>query len=140
MRSADAIVDIRLNGLKELEELRSLSAALSVAKAHLEQQDQLLQETDSELEALRREIRSETPTEIELPAEKSTHAWLESVSSWAEARTSALVAHDDLRRSLSDIDEAKSAITTEKDFLSESLMTIGIDVDGLDLACIDAGS
>ncbi|EKF40266.1 hypothetical protein NA8A_21661 [Nitratireductor indicus C115] len=136
MRSADAIVDIRLNGLKELEELRSLSAALSVAKAHLEQQDQLLQETDSELEALRREIRSETPTEIELPADKPTHAWLKTVSSWAEARTSALVAHDDLRRSLSDIDEARSVIETEKGLLSESLIRLGIDVEGLDLAAL----
>lgn len=89
MRTADAILDIRLNGLKELEELRSLSAALSVAKAHLEQQDQLLQETDSEQEALRREIRSETPTEIELPADKPTHAWLTTVSNWVSAGSSA---------------------------------------------------
>ncbi len=136
MRNADAIVDARLNGLKELEELRSLSAALLVTKGHIEHQDQLLQETDSELGALRREIRAETPTEIELAPDKPTHAWLTTVSSWAEARTSALVAYDDLRRSLSDIDEANSAIATEKDFLSESLMTIGINVEGLDLAAL----
>lgn len=136
MRTADAIVEVRLNGLKELEELRSLSAAVSVAKAQIEQQDQLLQESGSELEALRREIRSETPTEIELAPDKPTHAWLTTVSSWAEARTSALVAHDDLRRSLSDIDQAKSVIETEMGLLSESLITFGIDVEGLDLAAL----
>lgn len=136
MRKTDSIVDARLNGAKELEEFRSLSAALSVIKANLDQQDRLLRETDNELEALRREIRLETPAAIELTAEASPAAWLGTVGKWTDNRISALAAHDDLRRALSGLDEAKAALGSEQDLLAKSLVSVGIDVDGLDLAAL----
>ncbi|UES41950.1 AAA family ATPase [Roseibium aggregatum] len=136
MRKTDAIVEARLNGVKELEELRSLSTALSVTKANLDQQDRLMQEAGNELETLRGVIRSETPTEFELPAEAPTDAWLAMVRKWSEGHHSALAAYDDLRSALSDLDEVKAAIATEHGSLTTSLTSIGIDVEGLDLAAL----
>lgn len=136
MRKTDAIVDARLNGVKGLEELRSLSAALFVAKANLDQQSRLMQEVDSEQQALRQEIKSETPSEIELPTEKANDAWLATISRWAESRTAALAAYDDLRQVLGSLEKVKTAIATERGSLSDCLIRIGVDVEGLELAAL----
>ena len=136
MRNTDAIVDARLKGAKELEELRSLSAALSVTKANLDQQDPLLQEADEELEALRHEIRTETSTIFELPDGVPTNVWLATISQWARNRVTALAAYDHLRRALSDLEQTKAALTTEQESLGKSLIAVGIDIDGLDLAAL----
>lgn len=136
MRKIDAVADARLGSAKELEELRSLTAGLAVTKANVDRQNRLLRETDEELETLRREFRVETPAEIALGADAPTGAWLASVSQWTENRTSALAAWDDLRRALSDVEEAKGALATEQDSLAKTLITVGIDVDGLGLAAL----
>ncbi|MCZ0738564.1 AAA family ATPase [Phreatobacter sp. AB_2022a] len=136
MRKTDAIADARLGSAKELEELRSLTAGLAVTKVSVDRQRQMLRETDEELEIVRREIRSETPPQIELQADASLGAWLARVSSWAEHRISALAAWKDLRRTLSDVEGAKAALAVEHASLAKTLIAVGTDVDGLDLSAL----
>lgn len=90
MRATDAAAAARLDGARELEELRSLTTGLAVTRASVDRQRQLLRETDEQLQTLRREIRSETPTEIELRDVASVEFWLTRINQWAESRISAL--------------------------------------------------
>ncbi len=96
----------------------------------------MLREADEELEILRREIKSETPPEIELHADAPMGAWLARITEWVENRISAIAAWDDLRRAISNAEEAKAALATEEDSLVKTLITAGINVDGLSLAAL----
>jgi len=136
MRKTDAVAAARLTRAKELEEMRSLTAGLAVTKASVDRQRQMLREADEELEILRQEIRSEASPEIELRADAPVGTWLARVSQWAENRISALAAWDDVRRANSDAEEAKAALATEQDSLANTLITVGINVDGLGLAAL----
>lgn len=136
MRVTDAAAAARLNSARELEELRSLAVGLAVTGASIDRQSQLLRETDEELQTLRREIRTETPSEIDLGEDASVGSWLTRIGQWAETRTSALTAWDDLRRTVSDAEEARTALATEQNTLAATLVSVGIDVDGLDVAAL----
>lgn len=136
MRATDAAAAARLNRARELEELRSLTAGLAATTVSVDRQRQLLRETDEELQTLRREIRSETPPEIDLGEDASVGSWLTRIGQWAETRTSALTAWDDLRRAVSDAEEARTALATEQNTLAATLVSVGIDVDGLDVAAL----
>lgn len=136
MRKTDAVAAARFNGAKELEELRSLTVALAVTKVSVDRQSGLLRETDEELKTLRREIRSETPDEMELRADTSVGAWLARIGQWTENRASALIAWDDLRRALNDLEEAKGTLATEQNSLAKALTGVGINVDGMGLAAL----
>jgi uncharacterized protein YhaN len=127
----DAAAAARLNSARELEELRSLAAGLAVTRASIDRQRQLLRETDEALRTLRREIRTETPPEIDLGDDASIGPWLTRIDQWDEIRTSALTAWDDLRRALSDVEEARAVLATEQDLLATSLASVGVVVDGL---------
>jgi uncharacterized protein YhaN len=129
MRVTDTAAAARLNSARELEELRALAAGLAVTRASIDRQRQLLRETDEELQTLRREIRTETPPEIDLGDDVSVGSWLTRIGQWAETRTSALTAWDDLRRALSDAEEARTALATEQDSLATTLINVGIVVD-----------
>jgi uncharacterized protein YhaN len=131
MRVTDAAAAARLNSARELEELRSLAAGLAVTRASIDRQRQLLRETDEALQTLRREIRTETPPEIDLGDDASIGPWLTRIDQWDEIRTSALTAWDDLRRALSDVEEARAVLATEQDLLATSLASVGVVVDGL---------
>ncbi|TYR33525.1 AAA family ATPase [Mesorhizobium microcysteis] len=136
MRATDAAAAARLNRARELEELRSLAAGLAATTASVDRQRQLLRETDEELQTLRREIRTETPAEIDLGDDASVGSWLTRIGRWAETRTSALTAWDDLRRASSDAEEARTALATEQDSLAMTLINVGIVIDGLDVAAL----
>jgi len=136
MRKTDAVAAVRFSGAKELEELRSLTAALAVTKVSVDRQSGLLREADEELETLRREIRLETPDEINLRADASVGAWLARIGQWTESRASALTAWHDLRRALNDLEEAKGALETERNSLARTLAGVGINVDGMGLAAL----
>ena len=136
MRKTDEVAAARLNTAKELEELRSLSAGLSVTVASVERHRQMLREADEELEILRREIQSEVPTEIQLSDAAQVGTWLERISRWTEKRASTLVAWDELRRTQIEIENAKAGIASERDSLTKTLIAAGIKVDGLDLAAL----
>jgi uncharacterized protein YhaN len=136
MRATDAAAAARLNSARKLEELRSLTAGLAVNRASVERQRQLLRDIDDELQTLRREIRTETPVEIDLGDDASVASWLTRIGRWAETRTSALTAWDDLRRALSDAEDARGALTTEKDALATTMISVEIDVDGLDITAL----
>jgi uncharacterized protein YhaN len=131
MRVTDSAAAARLNSARELEELRSLAAGLAVTRASIDRQRQLLRETDEALQTLRREIRTETPPEIDLGDDASIGPWLTRIDQWDEIRTSALTAWDDLRRALSDVEEARAVLATEQDLLATSLASVGVVVDGL---------
>jgi len=131
MRVTDSAAAARLNSARELEELRSLAAGLAVTRASIDRQRQLLRETDEALQTLRREIRTETPPEIDLDDDASIGPWLTRIDQWDEIRTSALTAWDDLRRALSDVEEARAVLATEQDLLATSLASVGVVVDGL---------
>ena len=136
MRATDAAAAARLNSARELEELRSLTSGLTVTGASIGRQRQLLRETDEELETLRREIRAETPSEIDLGDDASVGSWLTRVGRWAEIRSLALAAWDDLRRALGDAEDARAALEKEQDTLATTLIDVGIVVDGLDVAAL----
>ncbi|OQM73345.1 ATP-binding protein [Manganibacter manganicus] len=136
MRATDAAAATRLNSVRELEELRSLTAGLAVTRASMDRQRQLLRETNEELQTLRREIRTETPSEIELGDEASIGSWLTRIGQWAETRTSALTAWDDMRRVLIDTEDGRASLATEQDTLATTLIDVGIVVDGLDVAAL----
>lgn len=136
MRATDAAAAARLNSARELEELRSLDAGLAATRASIDRQRQSLRETDEELQTLRRDIRTETPPEIDLGDDASVGSWLTRIGRWAETRTSALTAWDDLRHASSDAEEARTALATEQDSLTMTLINVGIVVDGLDLAAL----
>ncbi|MGL5445902.1 MAG: AAA family ATPase [Rhabdaerophilum sp.] len=136
MRATDAAAAVRLNSARRLEELRSLTAGLAVNRASIDRYRQLLQETDEELQTLRREIRTETSAEIDLSNEASVASLLTRIGRWTEIRISALTAWDDLRLALSDAEDAKASLATEQDRLATTLIGVGIDVDGLDIAAL----
>lgn len=136
MRATDAAAAARLNSARELEELRSLTAGLAVTRASIDRQRQLLRKLDDDLETLRREIQTETPTTIDLDADASVGSWLTRVGQWAETRTSALTAWDDLRRALSDTENARAALAKEQDTLATTMISAGIDVEALDVAAL----
>ncbi|RFB76614.1 AAA family ATPase [Methylovirgula sp. 4M-Z18] len=136
MRNTDAVAAARLDRAKELEELRSLATELAVIKVNGDRQRELLREADEELETLRREIKSETPLEIPLCDGASLGSWLLTIGRWTENRTSALAAWDKLRRVLRELDEAKAALAAKQNSLAKTLITVGIHVDGLDLAAL----
>lgn len=136
MRKTDEVVTARLDRAKELEELRSLTAALAVTTANNERQRQLLDETDSELASLSREIRSEIPSEIELATDASVASWLSKTGLWAESHAAGLVAWDDLRQTLQGVEQARTALATEQDSLAKALSASGVDVEALDLAAM----
>lgn len=136
MRATDAAATARLKSARHLEELRSLTAGMAVDRASVDRQRQLLRETDDELQILRREIRTETPAEIDLDADASVASWLTKIGRWSETRTSALSAWDDLRLAASEAEDAKAAVGKEQDTLATTLISVGIDVDGLDIAAL----
>lgn len=136
MRATDAAATARLNSARQLEELRSMTAGMAVDRASIDRQRQLLRKTDDELQILRREIRTETPAEIDLDDDASVASWLTRVARWAETRTSVLAAWDDLRLALRDAEDANAALAKEQDTLATILIGVGIDVDGLDIAAL----
>ncbi len=136
MRATDAAAAARLNSARQLEELRSLTAGMAVNRASVDRQRQLLRDIDDELQTLRGEIRTETPAEIDLDDDASVASWLTRIGRWAETRTSALIAWDDLRLALGDAENAKAALAKEQDTLLTTLVGVGIDVDGLDVAAL----
>lgn len=136
MRATDAAADARLNSTRQLEELRSLTAELAVGRAGVERQHRLLRDIDEELETLRREIRTETSAEIDLDVDASVQSWLTRIGRWSDARVSALTTWDDLRRALSNAEDAKAALAKEQDTLLAILISVGINVDGLDVAAL----
>ena len=136
MRATDAAAAARLNSARQLEELRSLTAGMAVNRASVDRQRQLLRDIDDELQTLRGEIRTETPAEIDLDDDASVASWLTRIGRWAETRTSALIAWDDLRLALGDAEDAKAALAKEQDTLLTTLVGVGIDVDGLDVAAL----
>lgn len=136
MRATDAAAAARLNSARELEQLRSLTAALAVNRASVDRQRQLLRDIDDELQTLRREIRSETPSEIDLDDDASVASWLTRIGRWAETRTLTLTAWDDLRNALSDAEDARAVLAKEYDALAATLINVGIDDDGLDVAAL----
>lgn len=136
MRATDAATAARLNSARELEELRSLTAESAVNRANVDRQRQLLRGLDDELQTLRREIRTETPAEIDLDDDASVASWLTRIGRWAEACTLAMAAWNDLRHALSDAEDARGALAKEQDTLATTLSCIGIDVDGLDVAAL----
>ncbi|MDR7031326.1 AAA family ATPase [Mesorhizobium sp. BE184] len=136
MRATDAAAAARLNSARQLEELRSLTAGMAVNRASVDRQRQLLRDIDDELQTLRGEIRTETPAEIDLDDDASVASWLTRIGRWAETRASALTAWDDLRRAMSDAEDAKAALAREQDTLLATLISVGIDVDGLDVAAL----
>ncbi len=136
MRATDAAAAARLNSATQLEELRSLTAGLSVNMTSIGRQRHLLRDIDDELQTLRREITTETPSEIDLVDDASVASWLTKIGRWGEARTSALSAWDDLRRASSDAEDAKAALEMEQGSLASTLISVGIEVDGLDVAAL----
>jgi len=136
MRATDAAAVARLNSARELEELRSLTAGLVVTRARIDRQHQLLRETDEELQTLRREIRTAIPPEIDLDDNASVGSWLTRIGQWAETRSSALTAWDDLHRAFSNVEDVGTALATEQDTLATTLISVGIIVDGLDVAAM----
>ncbi|MBE0703352.1 MAG: hypothetical protein IH582_09310, partial [Afipia sp.] len=136
MRVTDAAAAARLNSARELEELRALAAGLAVTRASIDRQRQLLRETDEELQTLRREIRTETPPEIDLDDDASVASWLTRIGRWAETRTLTLTAWDDLRNALSDAEDARAVLAKEYDTLAATLINVGINDDGLDVAAL----
>ncbi|GAA4131105.1 AAA family ATPase [Aminobacter aganoensis] len=136
MRATDAAAAARLNSARELEQLRSLTAALAVNRVSVDRQRQLLRDIDDELQTLRREIRSETPAEIDLDDDASVASWLTRIGRWAEIRTLALTAWDDLRHALSDAEDARTVLAKEQGTLAAILISAGIDDDGLDVAAL----
>lgn len=136
MRATDAAATARLNSARQLEELRSLTAGMAVDRASVDWQRQLLRDIDDELQTLRGEIRTETPAEIDLDNDASVASWLTRIGRWGENRTSALTAWDDLRLALRDAEDAKAALAKEQDTLLTTLIGVGIDVDGLDIAAL----
>jgi uncharacterized protein YhaN len=136
MRATDAAAAVRLNSARRLEELRSLTAGLAVNRASIYRHRQLLREIDEDLQTLRREIRTETSAEIDLSNEASVASSLTRIGRWTEIRTSALTAWDDLRLALSDAEDAKASLVTEQDTLATTLIGVGINVDGLDIAAL----
>lgn len=136
MRATDAAAAARLNSARELEELRSLTTGLAVTRASIDRQRQLLRDIDDELQKLRGEIRTDTPATIDLGADASVGSWLTRVGHWAETRTSALTAWDDLRRALSDAEDARAALAKEQDKLATTMISAGIDVEALDVAAL----
>jgi uncharacterized protein YhaN len=136
MRTTDAAAVARLNSARELEELRSLAAGLTVTRASIDRQRQLLRDIDDELQTLRGEIRTETPAEIDLDDDASVASWLTGIGRWVETRVLALTAWDDLRLAMSDAEYAKAALAREQDTLLATLISVGIDGDGLDVAAL----
>lgn len=136
MRATDAATAARLNSATQLEELRSLTVGLSVNMTSIDRQRHLLRDIDYELQTLRREITTETPSEIDLVDDASVASWLTKIGRWGEARTSALSAWDDLRRASSDAEDAKAALEMEQGSLASTLISVGIEVDGLDVAAL----
>src|SRR5690606_23213733 len=109
---------------------------LTATTASVDRQRQLLRETDEELQTLRRETRSETPPESAQGEDASVGSWLTRIGPWAETRTSAWTAWADPRRAVSDAEEARTALATEQNTLAATLVSVGIDVDGLDVAAL----
>lgn len=136
MRKTDEVVTARLDRAKELEELRSLTAALAVTTANNERQRQLLEETNGELATLRHEIQSETPSEIALPTDASLASWLAKTSQWAEGHAAGLAAWDDLRQTLHSVEQARTALAKEQDGLAKALSASGVEMDALDLTAM----
>ena len=136
MRKTDEAAASRLKSAHELEELRSLKAGLAVTKASVDRHRQMLQGTNDELEALRREIRQETPSQIGLNDSTSAGSWLAAINQWKENRATALTAWDDLSRTLGELEEAKAALATQQNALTTALIALGMDVDGLSLAAL----
>lgn len=136
MRATDAAAAARLNSARELEEMRSLTAGMAVTRASIDRQRQLLRDTDDELQKLRGEIRTDTPAEIDLDDDASVASWLTRIGRWVEVRALALTAWDDLRLALRDAEDAKAALAKEQDTLATTLIGVGIDVDGLDVAAL----
>jgi len=136
MRATDAAAAARLNSARQLEELRSLTTGMAVNSASVDRQRQLLRDTDDELQKFRSEIRTETPAEIDLDDNAPVASWLTRIVRWAEIRTLALTAWDDLRRALSDAEDTKATLEKEQDKLATTLIGVGIDVDGLEIAAL----
>nr|WP_278423179.1 AAA family ATPase [Brucella anthropi] len=136
MRATDAAAAARLNSVRQLEEIRSLTAGMAVDRASIDRQRQVLQDVDDELHTSRGEIRTETSAEIDLDDDASAASWLTRIGRWAETRTSALSAWDDLRRALRDAEDAKAAFAQEQETLLTTLISVGIDVDGLDIGAL----
>ena len=136
MRATDAAAAARLNSARQLEELRTLTAGMAVNRASIERQRQLLRDIDDDLQTLRGEIRIDTPAEIDLDDDASVASWLTRIGRWAETRTSALSAWDDLRLASSEAEDAQDALGKEQDALATTLISVGIDVDGLDIAAL----
>ncbi|MCO5071749.1 MAG: AAA family ATPase [Rhizobiaceae bacterium] len=136
MRRTDTIANARLGHAKQLEELRSLTSSQAVISANLDLQGELLRGIDAELNALRGEIRNETPSEIELAETASLAVWLSRIDRWADAQAAALEAWNALRRTKDEIENATQRIEAEQISLTAALRDIGMAVDGLSLAAL----
>ena len=136
MQKTDTVAASRLRDVKGLEELRSLNAALTITRAKLEQQSQLLREIDDEYLGLHGQIRFETPTEIELAATAPVETWLAQIDRWAKTRLSALSAWDDRRRTLNAIEAVKATLDTEQQSLAKILADVGLEFEGLPLPAL----
>ncbi|MFC3204914.1 AAA family ATPase [Aquamicrobium soli] len=136
MRRTDTLSAARLERAKDLEELRSRSAALAVTRATLARLDELLLEIDDEAEALRAEIRAETPAEIKLAADVSTTAWLARIERWAGHQEIALSAWENLQQTRRNIEAARTALEAEQSSIAEVLNTVGVSADDLPLAAL----
>ncbi|MFJ6327847.1 MULTISPECIES: AAA family ATPase [unclassified Rhizobium] len=132
MRKTDAVASARLDGAKQLEELRSLTSEIAINHVNIGRQQELLYETDLELANLRSEIRAEiSPEKIQLRNDVPTIAWLTTISQWTENRSAALAAWDDLRRATREVEEAKLALAVQLESLAEALQSIGVEIEGL---------
>jgi uncharacterized protein YhaN len=136
MRRTDAVAAARLGHAKDVEEIRSLFAALAVTKASLARLDELLCGVDDEGEAIRKEIRAETPAEIELAADVSTAAWLARIERWTGNHAAALSAWEDLQQARHNIEAAMTALQAERGFLAEALNTAGVATESLPLTAL----
>lgn len=133
MRRTDAVAAARLQSAREIEELRSLTAALAVSNASLDRQSALLRGIDDAGEELRTEIMAETPQEVGLTATAPIAAWLARIEQWIDDRKSVLTAWQYLQQARCDVEAARSALALEQDALADALTAIGLASDGVSL-------
>lgn len=136
MREMDAMASARLAGAQELSELRTLTTALAVTKATIDRQEQLLKEIDAELQALRDEIRAETPDAMTIADDASIVACLGQLDHWREARSTALSAWDALLEAEQHIAATRDELETERQSLAKALVSTGIEAAELSLPAL----
>ncbi|WP_246018446.1 ATP-binding protein [Pelagibacterium montanilacus] len=136
LQRTDALAAARLERVKEIEETRAIAGALATVRTALERQNAARLAAEAEFDALRAEIRAETPEEIALPEGASLASWLSRIERWAENRMSALMAWEDLRQTRREADGARVALEAEEAALGEALAAAGVEIAGLPLAAL----